>query len=34
MREIEFEQARFEQSDEAKVLEGTEAAGRALSELD
>jgi len=34
MREIELEPARLEQSDEAKVLEGTEAAGRAFGELD
>jgi len=34
VREIELEAARFKQSDEAKVLEGPEAAGRALGELD
>jgi len=34
MREIELESARFEQSDEAKVLEGAEAAVQAFGELD
>ena len=33
MRKIELEPTRFEQSYEAKVLEGTEVAGRAFGEL-